>query len=148
MNKIILPLILKAAKIVGLFAISCRLTARDLRIICYHGASLRDEHDFSPGLFVSKDTFAERMDYLARKGYPIISLDEALDGLKQGTWPIRATVITIDDGWYGTYSVMGPILRNHGFPATLYIASYYLENRCRCSVWPPTMCFGEPAANV
>jgi len=47
----------------------------------------------------------------------------------QGDWPSVATVITIDDGWFGTYKVMAPILEKHGFPATLYIASYYLEKQ-------------------
>jgi peptidoglycan/xylan/chitin deacetylase (PgdA/CDA1 family) len=129
MKKAVLTAILTAAKSVGLFALARRLTAGDLRILCYHGAALRDEHHFSPGLFMSKETFAARMEFLSRQGYPVISLDAAVDGLKEGAWPRGATVITIDDGWLGTYKVMGPILQAQRFPATLYIASYYLEKQ-------------------
>jgi peptidoglycan/xylan/chitin deacetylase (PgdA/CDA1 family) len=120
---------LRIAKSIGLFALARWLTAKDLRILCYHGAALRDEHHFSPGLFVSKETFAARMNFLACHGYPVLSLDEAVRRVHPGDWPSAATVITIDDGWFGTYKVMAPILQKHGFPATLYIASYYLEKQ-------------------
>jgi peptidoglycan/xylan/chitin deacetylase (PgdA/CDA1 family) len=51
--------------------------------------------------------------------------------------PGCATVVTIDDGWYGTYKFMGPILKEHGFQATLYIASYYLNRPLKNSVIGP-----------
>jgi len=129
MKKWLLLVILRSARLIGLFALARRLTARDLRILCYHGAALRDEHRFSPGLFMSKETFAARMRFLMQHGYPVISLTDAIAGLPEGDWPNRATVITIDDGWYGTYREMAPVLREQGFPATLYVASYYLEKQ-------------------
>lgn len=129
MKRSLLLVILRLAKLAGLFALARRLTARDLRILCYHGAALRDEHHFSPGLFMSKETFATRMEFLARHGYPVIGLDAAVAALPGGDWPEGATVVTIDDGWFGTYRLMAPVLRALGFPATLYVASYYLEKR-------------------
>src|SRR3546814_5638525 len=88
-----------------------------------HGAALRDEHHFRPGLFMGKETFAARMALLARQGYPVIALDIAVAALPTGQWPRGATIVTIDDGWFGTYRQMAPVLRAHGFPALLYIAS-------------------------
>ena len=108
----------------------CRIvTARQLRILCYHGAALNDENRFRPGLFITGATFAARMRFLADAGYPILPLGTALEKFESGTLPRNATVITIDDGWSGTYKVQYPVLRKHGFPATLYIASYYLQNQ-------------------
>ena len=129
MRKALQLAILRIAKLTGLFAVARRLTAHDLRILCYHGAAVRDEHRFRPSLFMSKDTFAARMAYLARHRYPVISLDQAVKGLAVGDWPCSATVITIDDGWFGTYKVMGPVLHDHTYPATLYVATYYLEKQ-------------------
>lgn len=129
MKKAVLLVILRVAKLAGLFGLARRLTARDLRILCYHGAALRDEHHFRPSLFMSKETFAARMDFLHRQGYPVITLDAAVDGLPQGDWPRGATVVTIDDGWFGTYRQMQPALGARGFPATLYIASYYFDRQ-------------------
>ncbi|HEY9547911.1 MAG TPA: polysaccharide deacetylase family protein [Kiloniellaceae bacterium] len=124
-----LLVILRVDKLSGLFALARRLTAGDLRILCYHGAALRDEHHFRPGLFMSKETFAARMDFLARRGYPVVALDAAVAALPRGDWPRRATVVTIDDGWFGTYRQMAPVLETRGFPAVLYVASYYLEKQ-------------------
>ena len=74
-------------------------------------------------------TFERRMRFLSDARYPVVPLGEALENLEQGTLRKNATVITIDDGWYGTFKLQYPVLRKHGFPATLYIASYYLENQ-------------------
>src|SRR3546814_18794079 len=78
---------------------------------------------------MSKATFAARMDFLARRGYPVNALDAAVTALPRGDWPRRATVVTIDDGWFGTYRQMAPVLAARGFPAVLYVARYYLENQ-------------------
>ena len=43
--------------------------------------------------------------------------------------PRGATVITIDDGWYGTYSIMQPVLKDANFPAMLYVSTYYVEKQ-------------------
>ena len=74
-------------------------------------------------------TFAKRMQYLADANYPVLSLIDALDRLEQDALPRNATVITIDDGWYGTFKFQYPVLRKHRFPATLYVASYYLHKQ-------------------
>lgn len=129
MKRSLLIIILRIAKLAGLFALARRLTSGDLRILCYHGTALRDEDHFSPGLFMSKGTFTARMNFLTRHGYPVITLDAAVAGLQNGDWPKRAAVVTIDDGWVGTYRQMAPVLRARGIPATLYIATYYLEKQ-------------------
>jgi peptidoglycan/xylan/chitin deacetylase (PgdA/CDA1 family) len=97
-----------------------------LRILCYHGASLGDEHAFQPELFMSSETFERRLRYLRDKGFVVLLLDEAVDRLRQGTLPPWATVITIDDGFYSTYRQAWPLLKRFGFPATLYVTTYYV----------------------
>ena len=119
--------VLKLARALGLFALARKATANRLRILCYHGISLKDEHLFRAGLFMTAATFDRRMRHLADKGYPVLGLEEALTDLKGNRLPKCATVITIDDGWFGTYSVMGPVLKRFGFPATLYVSTYYME---------------------
>jgi peptidoglycan/xylan/chitin deacetylase (PgdA/CDA1 family) len=128
-GRLLRRLILRLAKVAGLFALARRRTAKDLRILCYHGAALRDEHHFRPGLFIRGETFAKRMRFLVDRGYPVLELGEALELLEKGALPRRATVVTIDDGWYGTYRVMAPVLHRLGLPATLYVATYYLEKQ-------------------
>jgi len=56
----------------------------------------------------------------------VLGLTEALDRVADGTLPPRSVVLTFDDGFADFYSVARPILRDFGFPATLYLTTYYL----------------------
>lgn len=117
--------ILKLARLCGLFALSRRLTRRQLRILCYHGIWIGDAPHFGDCLFMRPDTFAARLDLLARAGYPVLGLDDALERLDKGTLPDAAVVITIDDAWYGITRHMLPALTERRLPATLYVTTYY-----------------------
>ncbi len=119
--------VLYAAKFTGLFDLSRSLTRHGLRILCYHGGSLLDEHRFSPGTFMTEETFQRRMDFIVRHKYPVLGLTEAMTRMDAGTLPDCATVITIDDGWFGTYEKLVPALKRRRFPATLYVTTYYAE---------------------
>ena len=124
-KKVLRYSVLYTAKCLGLFSLSRYLTRSALRILCYHGAAIDDEYCYSPGTFMTGATFRRRMAFLKR-WCPILGLDEAVQRQNDGTLPDHATVITIDDGWYGTYSVFFPVLKEFGFKATLYITSYYV----------------------
>ncbi len=129
MKQRLLIAILRTAKSLGLFALARRLTADQLRILCYHGSAIDDENHFRPGLFMTAATFARRMAFLDDARYPVLALGDAVERLYAGTLPPSATAITIDDGWYGTYRNQVPVLEAHGFPATLYVATYYVERQ-------------------
>lgn len=118
--------ILRIAKFCGLFALARRITHRQLRILCYHGAWLGDGPVFKPALFMRKETFGRRMALLKRLNYPVLPLDEAVRRLSDRTLPDNAVVITLDDAWYGAYRDMLPVLKDCGFPATLYVTTYYV----------------------
>lgn len=118
------------AKACGLFRISRWLTGSQLRILCYHGIWLgeADENPFNY-LYMHPARFARRMSLLRGLGYPVLPLSEALRRLDDGTLPSSAVVITIDDGWYGTYRFMVPELEAHKFSATIYLTTYHVEKQ-------------------
>lgn len=66
---------------------------------------------------------------MAEKGFAVLPLDEAVTLLEEGKIPDRAVVITIDDGFYGTYKHAFPLLREFSFPATTYVTTYYASNQ-------------------
>ena len=99
---------------------------RRLLILCYHGVSKYDEYEWA-SLYIAADTFRRRMQTLKDFGCNVLPLEEALTRLRDGTLPDRAVTITFDDGLHDYYSVAYPILESFGFPATLYLTTYYVE---------------------
>jgi peptidoglycan/xylan/chitin deacetylase (PgdA/CDA1 family) len=120
-------LVYRLAKYSGLFALCRWVTRKDVRILCYHGIWMGTGH-FGNFLYMSPQKFSRRMQQLRQLGYPVVSLDEALDRRNRGTLADCSTVLTIDDGWYGSYLHMVPALEKFQYPATIYVTTYYSEN--------------------
>ena len=122
---------LHVARTAGIFAAVKASQWRNQRllILCYHGISFEDEHEWSPGLYLSPATFRERMRILAHGGYRVLPLGEALERLENGTLPPRSVAITFDDGEYNFHALAYPILREFELPATLYAATYYCRKQ-------------------
>lgn len=98
-----------------------------LLIIGYHGVSIEDEHEWKPSLYIPLQLFESRLDQLRRGGYSVLPLGEALELLGPGKLPKRSVVLTFDDGMYNFYRQAYPALRARGFPATVYLTTYYCE---------------------
>ena len=115
----------------GLFALvrDSPWRARRLLILCYHGVSRSDEHLWRPALFMEPNLFADRMRLLAESGYNVLPLDEGISRLYSGSLPERSVVLTFDDGEVGFHAHAHPILREHGFPATVYLTTYYCDRQ-------------------
>jgi len=116
-------------KLLGLFALARRLTRRGLRILGYHGFVLADENKFRQSIFMRQETLRRRLDYLIRKGYPVLPLAEALRRLDEGTLPPCATVLTFDDGFHSIWRLAVPLLLERGLPATIYVTTHHVQKR-------------------
>lgn len=99
-----------------------------LLILCYHGFALGDEHRWDPQLFISPQTFRRRLGWLRDHRFNVLPLGEALQRLRAGSLPQQAVSLTIDDGLYDFAAVGVPLLREFGFPATVYVSTYYVEH--------------------
>lgn len=86
-------------------------------ILCYHRFGTRPSK-----LNVTPQAFEQQMDFLARSGYSVISF-ERLERFLAGkeALPAKSVVITIDDGYRSTFEIAYPVLRKHGFPATVFL---------------------------
>ncbi len=100
-----------------------------LVILCFHSLSIKDEHQFWPGVFISKDKLSEVLEYLDRSQFNVVSLDDAerhLRGEIQLKYPV---VITVDDGWRSSITELLPAFQAYQFPATVYVATYYCDHQ-------------------
>lgn len=59
--------------------------------------------------------------------FNVLPLELAVEQLRSGDLPARAMSITFDDGYADNVSVALPILRRHGLPATVFVATGFLD---------------------
>jgi peptidoglycan/xylan/chitin deacetylase (PgdA/CDA1 family) len=99
-------------------------------ILCYHnlGPQTRGR------LLLSVSAFEEQMRYLKREGYRVITLRQFLEfvSLRQQL-PRKTVVLTFDDGWKSFKEYARPILKELGFPATLFIYTDFVGARVALS---------------
>jgi peptidoglycan/xylan/chitin deacetylase (PgdA/CDA1 family) len=100
-----------------------------LLILCYHGVSRLDEHEWDPALFVTPAFLRRRLEILREGGYEVLPLGEAVTRLYARTLPPRSVVLTFDDGLYDFLSEAVPVLEEFRMPATNYVSTYYVVNQ-------------------
>ena len=115
----------------GAFSIVSRSERRLTRllILCYHGIAIRDEHEWLGHLYIAPDRFRQRLEILKSHGASVIPLAEGIERLRRNSLPPLSVSITFDDGFYDFYHHALPVLRSFGFPATLYLSTYYSQYR-------------------
>ena len=120
---------LRMAASTGAFSMvqSSHWRRRRLCILCYHGISLADEHEWRPGLYMTAHQFGDRLDRLRALGANVLPLGESLRRLHDGTLPEAAVAITFDDGGHDFYINALPLLERAGLPGTVYLTTYYAE---------------------
>ena len=98
-----------------------------LLILCYHGVSLRDEHEWDPALFMSPQRFEQRCKAIRRLGMTVLPLAEATRALRAGELSETTVALTFDDGFYDFFQRAAPILAAHDLPATVYLTTYHVD---------------------
>lgn len=94
-------------------------------ILFYHGV---EEVQSDPWrLHLPPARFAEQLAVIKQYA-TVLRLDELVRGLqtKTGKLPHRSIVVTFDDGYANNLTHALPLLKQHGVPATIFVASGYL----------------------
>ena len=118
---------LGSLKTSGVFRLveNSRWRRRRLLILAYHGVSLEDEHLWDGGLYLSPEVFRDRMRLVKESGCAVLPLGEALERLYADELPDKCVSITFDDGNHDFYTQAFPVLKEFGFPSTLYLTTFY-----------------------
>lgn len=120
-----------------------------LLVLCYHGISLDDEHDWRPGLFLSPEVFEARLRAIAEGGYNVLPLGEALERLAKKSLPPKSVAITFDDGFADFALLALPALKKFQFPATVYLTTWYaLRNKPLFNLVVPYMLWKQRDCSI
>ena len=95
----------------------------------YHSISA-SAHD---RLAVAPERFAAEMQLLAEQRFKVVSLAEACRRLASAQDLARTIVLTFDDGHRDFLTTAAPVLRQHGFTATLFVVTGRLGDTTRWS---------------
>ena len=90
-------------------------------------------HDFSKTkkateMLISTDKFRKQMEAIRDLGLKVITMEDFL-AWKRGekTVPDKSVLITIDDGWKSVYTDAYPILKEFGYPFTVFLYTNYVD---------------------
>lgn len=117
---------LKAAGVSAAVARS-RWRQQRLLILCYHGISIDDEHEWLPRTYMPQAALRSRFELIRDAGCTVLPLGEAVEKLYSGVLPPKSVVITFDDGGFDFYARAYPVVREFGFPVTVYQTTYYTD---------------------
>lgn len=97
-------------------------------ILMYHCVpAAREVPWIDPRNAIAADLFEQQMQFLARHRH-VISIDQLTTQLVSGEPFCRGTVaITLDDGYLNNLRVAAPILAKYQLPATVYLATNYIN---------------------
>ena len=125
----------------------CRKADADqsrLPVLMYHSISEGSE-DGVPAYYrtsTSARAFAEQMELLSAEGFKAVTLREARELLKRGgAVGGKIVAITFDDGFRDFYTQAFPVLKQHGFSATMFLPTAFIAaEACRfkereCMTW-------------
>lgn len=81
-------------------------------------------------MLMRTEEFREQMEYIRKAGLTVISMQEFLDwrfGVRK--LPAQCVLITLDDGWRSVYTEAFPILKEYGYPFTLFLYTDFISGR-------------------
>lgn len=77
-----------------------------------------------PSTNTSLVDFQAHLDLLQQQEFSVLRLGEVVERLKRGaSLPQRCAVITVDDAYRSFYTGGWPLLKEYGFPATLFVST-------------------------
>jgi len=97
----------------------------DVTVLIYH----RFGEDEYPTTNIAVERFREQLEFLRNSDYTVIPLQQLVQSLRERKkLPPRSVVITIDDGYRSVYDNAWPLLREYGYPFTIFLYTKATEN--------------------
>ena len=102
-------------------------------ILMFHHVRPSEGADFAPNrlLEITPEFFDAVLTRVRALGFDIVTLDEALVRIAQGTKAHPFVVLTFDDGYRDNETYALPILEKHNAPFVLYVTSGFADHTAR-----------------
>ena len=101
-------------------------------VLCYH----RFEDNRRDQLAINPTEFRTQMQQLKDNGVTVISMKDFLAWRRgEKSIPRKSAIITIDDGYISGYAVAWPILKEFGYPFTMFIYTNYVNVGGKSLTW-------------
>ena len=106
--------------------------SKPIPILLYHSVADQPADNSWPWV-MSPDLFAEHLHLLRLRGYTGVTITQLVSAIRNPAHelPERAIAITFDDGYVDFIENALPLLREFGFPATLYVITRYVGRTSR-----------------
>ena len=108
------------------------MTSTDVTIAMYHGFTAATSHDGIENheqKHLPLPALEQQLAFL-KAHHSVVPLVDVVRALTTGaSLPRRAAVITIDDGYQSVYRVAYPVLKRLGLPASVYLATGFVDER-------------------
>ncbi len=111
---------------VGMFAAEPKYNAAV--IFMYH----RFDEKHYPSTSIDKEQFAFHLEYLKTNGYNVWSLSKIVRYIKEKKQlPPKTVALTMDDAYRSVYTVAYPMLKEKGFPFTVFVNTLPVDNHSK-----------------
>ncbi|MEX2579366.1 MAG: polysaccharide deacetylase family protein [Verrucomicrobiales bacterium] len=94
--------------------------------------SILGYHDFTEGqstndMILNIEDFRDQMQAIETARLPVVGMREFLDWKQgKGNIPEKCVMITIDDGWQATHTLALEVLKEYGYPFTIFLYKNYV----------------------
>ena len=120
------PFFLFTSSVLAVAQVESKTEDAGITVLIYH----RFGEDKYPTTNIDVERFREQLEYLKNNDYTVIPLQQLVGYLQEGTTlPERSVVITIDDGYRSVYENAWPLLKEFGYPFTVFLYAKATEDR-------------------
>lgn len=110
-------ILFSTAIFLGVFCFFWLFPRYTVPILMYHSISYENG-----SFFVTPENLAKQMEYINKKGYEVITLDELARSIKDKRRLKRnKVVITLDDGYEDNFIYAYPVFKKFGFAAVIFL---------------------------
>ncbi|HEY0788668.1 MAG TPA: polysaccharide deacetylase family protein [Thermoanaerobaculia bacterium] len=115
-------------------------------VLTYHIVQSPNDTVYS----MTREAFRRQMEYLRATGYTVISLADLHDYVtgRRESIPDPSVVVTVDDGWKCVYTEIFPVMKELGFPFTVFVYPKFIGQSAYALSWKDVRDMAEAGVDI